>query len=221
MYVFKQFRRSLALVFVPVLMMVVLTACYSDYGMTTSDYDVVTTLYDNQYDFSTVKTYFMEDSIHHIIAEGEKDDISRAYDSYMLQQIAAQLQLRGIRRITDESQEKPDVAILLGVTTRENYVAYSNYYWGGYYGGYWGGYPGYGGYYPWYGGTTVYSYSTGSLIMNMVDPDLADDEAKLIPTVWIGAINGLLGDTATNTRIRLSNSISQAFIQSPYIGIAE
>ena len=157
----------------------------------------------------------MPDTIEHIIAEGEKDDISRKYDSYILQQVASQMDLRGFRRITDITSETPDVLLVLSVATRENYVAYANYYWGGYW-------PGYGGwYYPWYGGTTVYSYSTGTLFMNMLDASRFDPENKLFAATWVGAVNGLLGDTSTNTKVRLSQSIGQAFVQSPYIGAAE
>jgi len=217
MFVLKRIGSALAIILPAFLIMAGLSACYTDYGMTTSDYDVVTTLYDKNYNFSADQTYFMPDTIQHILAEGEKDDISRKYDSFILDQVASQMNLRGFRRITDVTQEEPDVAILLAVTTKENYVAYANYYWGGY----WPGYGGWGGYYPWYGGTTVYSYSTGTLFINMLDPERANDDDKLIPTVWVGAVNGLLGDSATNTRVRLSNSIGQAFIQSPYLGHSE
>ena len=215
MFVLKRVGSALAIILPAFLIMAGLSACYTDYGMTTSDYDVVTTLYDNTYNFSNDKTYFMPDTIEHIIQEGEKDEISRKFDSYILQQVASQMELRGFRRINDVTVETPDVVMALSVTARENYVAYANYYWGGYW-------PGYGGwYYPWYGGTTVYSYSTGTLFLNMLDASRFDPDKKLLAAVWVGAVNGLLGDTATNTKIRLSQSVGQAFIQSPYIGAAE
>jgi hypothetical protein len=52
----------------------------------------------------------------------------------------------------------------------------------------------------------------------MLDADNIDLESELYPTAWIAGINGLLGDTSSGTRNRLSTSIGQAFVQSPYIG---
>jgi hypothetical protein len=180
--------------------------------MTVQDYDVVTTLYDPNYDFTKDKTYSMPDSIFHIADEGEDDELTRKYDSYILDQVDSQMKLRGFRKITDPTVELPDVVVILRAVSKTNYQAYSSYY----YGGYWGGW-----YYPWYGGTVVYSYSTGSLLIDMLDADNINIEEEIYPTAWIAGINGLLGDTSTGVKTRLSTSIGQAFVQSPYIGVSE
>ena len=211
MKIFRNVRQSMLLIIAAALSMLFFNACYSDYGMTTADYDVVTTLYDPNYDFTKDSTYFMPDSIHHIVEEGEESDLSRKYDSFILEQVASHMSLRGFTRIADPTAPVPDVVITIRATSTDHYNAYSSYYWGGYYG--W--------YYPWYGGTTVYTYSTGTILIDMLDVENFDIENEIYPVAWIAGINGLLGDTGTGTKNRLHTSISQAFIQSPYIGTSE
>ena len=52
----------------------------------------------------------------------------------------------------------------------------------------------------------------------MADPDEFDKDQKLLATVWLGVINGLLEDTKSNIRDRLERDVNQAYIQSPYLG---
>ncbi len=188
-------------------------ACYYDYGMSVSDYDVVATFYDKNYSFATQKTFSIAPNIGHITEEGEVDTSKKTYDSFIIQQIRSNMEIRGYQEITDPTVTEPEFLIICIATRRNNYVAYQSYPWWGY----WGYYPGYGGYYPWYPSATVYNYPSGSLIINLVDPKLVNDNDKLIPAVWVAGINGLLDDNAVNIRQRLSSRISQAFEQSPYI----
>jgi len=188
-------------------------ACYYDYGMSVSDYDVVATFYDKNYSFAAQKTFSIAPNIGHITGEGKIDTSKKTYDNFVIEQIRSNMKIRGYQEITDPTVTEPDFLIICLATRVENYVAYQSYPWWGY----WGYYPGYGGYYPWYPQSTVYSYSSGSLIINLADPKLTDDTDKTIGTVWVAGINGLLDDNAVNIRQRLSSTISQAFDQSPYL----
>jgi hypothetical protein len=219
MYRIKTISKKMSLFFLAMLLILALSACYSDYGMSTKDYDVVATLYDSNFDFTKVKTYTMPDTIIHIVEEGEESNLSRKYDSFILKEVALQMEYRQIQRIPAaevDPNNPPDVVIALRATSSDYYQAYYSYYWG---------YPiygwGWGGYYPWYGGTTVYSYSTGTIFIDMIDVEEIDMPNEEYPTVWFASINGLLGDTSTGTQQRLSSSIDQAFLQSPYIGVIE
>ena len=49
---------------------VALTGCYPDGVETTSDTDLVYTNYDPAYKFADVQTYYLGDSIRHIVDEG-------------------------------------------------------------------------------------------------------------------------------------------------------
>ena len=211
----KQFSAGSRMVAFGLLALVPLVfgACYYDYGMSVSDYDVVATFYNHEYSFATQKTFSIAPNIGHITEDGKIDTSKQTYDTYIIQLVRSNMAVRGYTEISDPTVTEPDFLIMCLATRRNNYVAYQSYPWwgwGGYYGGYWG-------YYPWYPSTTVYNYPTGSLLINLVDPKLADDAEKLLPVVWVAGINGLLDDNAVNIRQRLSSQISQAFEQSPYL----
>jgi len=94
----------------------------------------------------------------------------------------------------------------LEVTTVSYWYPYWGWYWGGYYPGW--GYPYYptGGYYS--------SYSTGTLMMNLIDPQTQSADGNAL-TQWTGAANGIL--TSTYSSDRVNKLIDQAFAQSPYL----
>jgi hypothetical protein len=116
----------------------------------------------------------------------------------------------------------PDVVLLVGVTTTR-YLGWSFYpgwgpgwgYWPGW--GWWGpGYPGFG---PGYPGVAVpYTFSTGTIVGYLMEPDDFDPDSGLMPAQWGAGINGLLGGTSSTTAGRISQSIDQAFNQSTYLG---
>jgi hypothetical protein len=196
------------------LFIILLNGCYSDHGLATDEYDVVATYYKENLDYTSFKTYTMPDTIVHIVDEGEEDELGRANDQLILSLVAENMQALGYRRITNPQVEKPDLGIVIAATSATNLQVYYNYSWGGYW-----GYPGYGYYYPpYWWGPTVEEYRTGTVFINMADPDEFDQDQKLLATVWLGVINGLLEDTKSNIRDRLTRDINQAYTQSPYLG---
>jgi hypothetical protein len=204
-------------------MALLISSCYYDYGMEAEEYDLVATFYDTKVDFNQLKTYSMNDTIVHLVGEGKESDISRDYDQIILQQVALNMQTLGYRRIMDPDtlDNKPDIILAAGVTTSENFVLSSSYpYYGGGY--YWGGYPwygpGWGMWYPWYPVTGVYQYTTGTILITMLDADRIDVENKRFFAVWTAGINGLLTGNSSTVKRRLNSNISQAFQQSPYLG---
>ena len=193
---------------------VLLTSCYPDYGLTTSDYDLVATFKDDANDFQAYKTngatFFMPDSINRLLDNnGGVSGNNGVYDQQILTQVANQMLANGYTRVA--SVQNADVAVYLAITSSENIV---------YYPGYWGGY--YGWYYPWYGyGGYAYSYTTGSLFVTMIDRLKFDEGNKISGAVWSGTLNGLLEDTSANILVRVTNSIDKMFEQSPYLKIIE
>ena len=151
-------------------------------------------------------------------------------DDQILELVASNMAAAGfIQEMTPET-EGADLVVLVGVNVSNNYVAYSYYPydpWYGWYGGwdYWGGYPGYGGYYPWwpgYGGyppyTSVTNIKTGSIVIEIVDPNAPGTatEGPSLSVRWAAVLNGLVeGDGGG---IRITRGINQAFNQSPYLG---
>jgi hypothetical protein len=192
----------------------ILYSCHPDYGLTTSDYDTVITLFDNSANFKK-PTYAMPDSVVHFVEEGKEDKIDRSKDALILSTIASNMTKLGYERVAvDTTAPAPGFAILVGVTTTDNYGAayYPGWgYWGGW--GWWGGYPGWG--YP--GGTVTYSYTTGTIFMTMLDPDKINTGDNTFGAVWLARINGIVS-SSLNTSARITQRINDAFNQSPYLG---
>ncbi len=194
--------------------------------------DIILTMYDDQFDFADNSNYFMPDTIIHAIEEGEEDNISRAYDGPILDQIADQMSAAGYTRlesniITDSVLVDSADVVLSVVITSSEYTGIG-YIPGG--GGYWGWYPGWGwggGYYPGYpwcpgygwGYPYTYSYSTGSLFIEMIDQNSINYQGdnNELPITWQATINGMLSGNQNNMQWRIDNGIEQCFKQSPYL----
>jgi len=194
----------------------VLYSCYPDYGLTQSDYDTVITLYDNNANFKK-PTYAMPDTVVHLVEEGDEDNVDRSKDALILSTIASNMDDLHYTRVVDTTANKPDFVILVGVTVTDNYGAayYPGWgYWGGW--GWWGGYPGWG--YP--GGSVVYSYTTGTIFISMLDPDKDNTiDGDKYGAVWLARINGVVSNSSTsNVNNRIKTRINDAFEQSPYLG---
>lgn len=191
---------------------VIFISCYPGDELTVSDVDTVVTLFDKNADFKSDSTYAMPDSVLHIVPDGERDDISRAYDDDILSDIADNMATLGYTRVSDPAAA--NVHVLPAVNVRDyTGVAYTGgwwNYWYGYYPPYWGWYP----YYP--SGGVTYEYSVGTLFILMMDPTKTTVDDKPVPPIWIAACNGL-ADKSSNAK-RIANGINQAFQQSKYLG---
>lgn len=217
---FTHFRRTpgIAVAAILALMIVTATSCYYDYGLSYSDYDVVATAYSPSANFGAYKTFFMPDTIPHLTDE-TSDLIGHTNDQQILNAIANSFEAVGYQRV-DTTAAEPDFVVIVEAVASKTVVIYG--------GGYWGWYPwypgwgwGWGGYYPGYppisGG---YSYSNGTILVNMIDPDIAGPDNN-VASIWFGAVNGLLGDTQAGVQKRLNSSINQLFNQSPYLGTTQ
>lgn len=201
-----------------------LTSCYPGGAEYTSDTDLVVTNYNPDFNFGAIQTYYMADSISHIVPEGDEPDYSN--DPFVIGEMERNFADLGWERVDSTFAGEPDVAVTLSAIRVQNYNIYTipwypGWGWGWYWkssddANYWG-YPGYGWGYPWYGGTYVTSYETGTVVWYLFDPDNVDEENEVIYLDWQGAINGLLGSSTSNTKDRISRGIEQGFRQSPYL----
>ena len=62
------------------------------------------------------------------------------------------------------------------------------------------------------------TFSTGTLYVEMLDPNDSIDADQQIPTRWAAALNGVLSSNSDITEQQLINNIAQMFTQSPYLG---
>ena len=211
-------KKTISRYFIYTLFIAIPLAMYSCYpgGLEYySDSDIVVTNYDEGFNFSANKLYFMADTIHYL----SDDDVDRSNEAAILNLIETNMEDAGYTRLKDASipdsvlVDSANVVLLVIVTSTE----YSGGgWWGGCYPYYWGCgyYPGY----PWYGGGYYsYSYSTGTLIMEMANEDGINEVEDIVPIVWDTKINGLLSTNKSNMTTRIQNTINQAFVQSPYL----
>lgn len=200
-----------------------LSGCYPGGPEIVGEYDLVASSYDRNFNFGNARTYLMPDSVVHIRDQYGQDQVDPIYDPYILQAIESQMQAKGFTRLDNASNERADVVVLASVTGNTNVNVWSDPYdqWGWYQG--WGGYSGLGsgwgyGYPSYYSPVTVTAYQTGSLIIQMVDPNQATTTNQTIPAVWVATFNGLIEGSPASIRDRIVQGITQAFNQSTYLG---
>jgi len=205
-------HNNLITISILLLLSLFLSSCYSDYGLTESEYDIVGTAYNESFNFSSVSTYGITDSVYHIIED--EDDIDYTYDAVILSEIEKNMNARGFEKMENISDQNiPDVMLVVAVTstTHKGGVYYPPGW--GYYPGW--GYPGYGwGYPPYY---QSYTFTKGSIIIQMNDVKNPTTSDETFNNVWFAGINGLLESKPASISSRIIDNIFQAFDQSPYL----
>lgn len=193
-----------------------LAGCYPKGPEYIEDLDLVATNHDVSFNFQQHSTYSLPDRIVKItgnLAEGEDPEfINEVSAAMILDRIRANMETYGWTEV--EADQNPDMIILPSAMQSTTLVYYYDYwYWDWYYPYYWWGwyYP-----YPIYGG----SYTSGSVFLQMTYPD-GITAADNIPVVWSSILNGLLEGETSSIATRISNSIDQAFDQSPYLSLKD
>lgn len=181
--------------------------CYPTGPQYVDEYDLVYSSYDKDYAFKGAGTYSMPDKIP--IIDGKLDTakqkyIIEPYNSLILNQIDTDMKALGWTKVADPATAQVQILPASWNTT-------TIYYYGGYWCWYYYYYCGGGWYYPY---PITSSYTTGTLVILMNDTNkMSPDGSSRV--VWTGAVNGLLTGTWDGTRA--TNSVHQAFIQSPYL----
>lgn len=195
-------KRFFALAFAAMLL-----GCYPDGADYTEELDIVYSNYDETYDFQSKGTYAMPDEI--VLLTGDEDDpVDYIQDQYalpILDQIEENMTALGWTRVDVDAN--PDVELLpASWSTTTLFYSGGGYWcwWNPYYCGGWWYYP-----YP-----VVSGYTSGTLVMTMVDPNMESADGRR-RAVWTGAINGLLSDVYSFGRVQ--KGVDQAFKQSPYL----
>lgn len=205
------------------LLILFLASCQKDPDMSKlSDDFVVFTDYDKNTKFDSFTTFYVPDSVL-VIGNSEKPMYWTATEAGdIISTLVANMEKAGYTRVMDMA----DATLGLQASYVENVNYFTNYdnswnnnwWWG--YPGYWR--PGYWGsgwndwYYPY---NVVYSYSVGSLLVEMVNPKVPlpkITDAKL-PVLWTAYMAGLItGSNKVDMQLAV-RAIDQAFVQSPYI----
>ena len=190
------------------------TACYPDRSVdATSEFASVTTLFDQEAEFTTVTKFALPDTVLYV--PRAEDEVPAVTQAAILSSIRENLTRLGWQEVANPATSPVDVFVVATITSQTN--VYWVYWWD-----YWGWYPywpvGWTGasanyYYPgyWY----PYSYTTGTVLIGMADARAPAGEGR-IPLMWSAGINGVLADAGTNVSIATAG-IDQAFEQSPYL----
>lgn len=207
-----------------------MASCYPDDSLSYDETDIVMTGYYDSVDFHTLNTYYMSDTVYPI-REDSTDKSLIDNNNMIIDLIAQNMATAGYTRITEVANDTPDVRIYTAAISVTNvsvgtwYPYYPGWGWG------WGWgwkssergtdyyYPGYPGYYPpgWGWGYPYYSsYTTGTLVIEMYDPNniRVFETDTVTPIYWEAGINGVLSSSDSD---RITKSINKAFEMSPEI----
>lgn len=209
-------KKLIPMLFAAVLLV---TACEKtpDTGKLDDDY-LVYTNYDDDTDFAKFTTFYVPDSV--LIIDNSSNKPKYLYGTPASDIIIANyvkgMENAGYVRTLDK--DEADLGLQVSyVEETYKFRYYNNYpwwygypwYWNFSYWGDWGGW-----YWPY---DITYSYSTGSLLGELVDLTLPEGTSKQLKVVWSSYISGLLnGDGSLNTT-EVTQAIGQAFSQSTYL----
>jgi len=192
-----------------ILISVVLASCYPNGAEYYDQTEIVYTNYESDFNFSSKGTYAIPDKIVQITGNEldgtDPEFVKEPYNTQLLSQIEDNMTAYGWQKIDDP--EQADLVLFVGAS-----VATTVYYWYDYWCWWYPYYCGWG-YYPYYG-YAYSSYTTGSLVMSLVE----DGDDHIQPyVVWTGIANGLADGSGSITAV--TNSIDQAYTQSPYLKV--
>jgi hypothetical protein len=213
-------KRTIKLSFIILALASVVFACSSQGPETVEDYDLVVTTPDRNFDFAEVLYYIMPDTvvlINDSLDSGSDGDVRdpHRFDDEILAAVARNMEQIGYERIEEDDGIEPDILVTIS-SLRTVYVGvyWWNYWWNYWnWWGYWG--PGWNPWYPWGGG--VYTWTTGTVIIDMLEP-VSNPVYPNIPVVWNAMFNGLVSGSDESILRRIETSIDQAFRQSDYLG---
>ena len=196
------------------------TACekYPDTDDLDNDY-LVYTNYDAATDFKAFTTFYVPDSVLII------DNSSTSKPKYLYGTPASDIiianyvegmEKAGYVRTTDKANA--DLGLQISYVEDTYRFRYTNgnpwwygypWYWSFAYWGNWGGW-----YWPY---NITYSYTTGSVLGELIDLRDTPSTSKTLRIVWTSYITGLLNNNGSLNTTNVQKSIGQAFTQSPYL----
>lgn len=200
-----------------------LAACDDDDDDFTGPTGVVTTVRDQNFNFTGLHTFAMPDTVVQFAPlTGAPLPVPRTWDKLALTEVRQNLLLRGYTEVADPKTTKPDFVVLVGSTATTNYNAYVTWAWYDV----WGFYPGWGWYapgfsstwslvYPWYADVGVTAYDRGTLVVTIIPTVSVNPLNRTINASWAGVASALMDGTVTADNV--ANAIDEMFQKSPYL----
>jgi len=192
-----------------ILVLTLLMGCYPDQPEFVEEYDVVYTNYSPDFNFSNSYTFSLPNAVLKLDDNRDPDAppefIDAKFGDVILANIRQNLTSKGWTEV-DEAAD-PQIVILPSAFDTQFLYFYNPGYWCWYYPCWGWGYPGYS---PGY----VTGYQTGTVLMQMTDPNGVENE--VVPVIWTGTFNGLLQGSDANIIGRIDRNLDQAFSQPPF-----
>lgn len=195
------------------------TACqkYPDTDNLDNNY-LVYTNYDEAADFQKFTTFYVPDSVLIIDNTTNKPKYlygTPASDIIIANYVKGMEDAGYVRTLEKDSADLGLQISYIEDTYRFNTLNGSPWwygypwYWSCAYWGNWGGW-----YWPY---NISYSYTTGSVLGELIDLSDTPSTSKTLRVVWTSYITGLLNNNGSLNTMYVQNSISQAFAQSTYL----
>jgi len=203
----EQFKR--AFYFFSLALLLLNMGCYPGQPDYVEEYDAVYTNYSPEFNFDIAYTYSLPDQVLLVDDKHGPDDppefIDQKYGDAILNSIRRNLDANNWTKVDENAN--PDLVILPTAFEQTFLYYYDPGYWCWY-----TCYPGWGypGYYPGY----VSGYKTGTVLVQMTDPNGV--QANEVPVVWTGSFNGLLQGSDANLVGRINQNLDQAFSHPPF-----
>jgi hypothetical protein len=187
---------------------------YPDASDLSNNFTVITN-YDVTADFASYKTFILPPYVELISNSSGDTILDPQYGDPILASIKSHMEERGYTETPNNHQAHLGIAATVLKDVSMNTGWYPGTWWG--YPGWAGCYWYYCGWYPLYPASySPYSYSNGSLIIELVDLKNPSAPEKKLHVIWTDWNSGALGTTTGDINNAL-HSIDQAFLQSPYI----
>jgi len=189
-----------------------LAACHPSGAETVSDLDVVATTHDATFDFQVPSTYSRPDKIFVITGDPTvtpPDTLPPSTQNLIFNTFDNEMQAHGYTKVS--IGQTPDLVVTMSALEVTN-VNYYYGYWCTYWAYYYPCYP----YYPPVVG--VSTYVVGTLLIDMAPNSSTPPPSGRTNGVWTAVIRGISSGIQSTDQQRIVNGISQAFIQSDYLG---
>ncbi|MFZ9003609.1 MAG: DUF4136 domain-containing protein [Robiginitalea sp.] len=193
----------------PAALFLLLLGCYPEQPEYVEEYDVVYTNYSPDFNFSDSYTFSLPEGVLLLDDDRGPDDppefIDDTFGDVILDNIRQNLTAEGWTEVDEEAD--PDLVILPSAFETQFLYFYDPGYWCWYY-------PCWGWWYPGYAPGYVSGYKTGTVLIQITDPNGVQNEE--VPVVWTGVLNGLLQGSDANIIGRIDRNLDQAFTQPPF-----
>lgn len=199
-----------------------MAACNDDDDFT-GPTGVVTVIPDQSFNFTTLHTFAMPDTVVQLTAlSGVPGTDSRAFDQVALNEVRQNLLLRGYTEVANPQTTQPDFVVLVASSATTNFDAFETFPWFDV----WGFYPGWGWYtpgfdstwnlvYPWFPQVGVTAFDAGTLLVTIIPTASVNATTRTIDASWAGVASALLNSAITSDVV--ASAVDEMFQQSPYL----